>query len=79
MTVVNAHILRTIAGNKIPFLDFRRSIARTYHFMTSLCNPKNKGRFALLKLNTKIVLETVRFDPIGHFIERTTKGKQRKC
>ncbi|XP_039276156.1 piggyBac transposable element-derived protein 2-like [Nilaparvata lugens] len=71
MTLVNAHILYTIAGNKIPLLDFRRSIARSYLSLTSLSDPKKAGRPALTKLTSKRVLETVRFDPVGHFIERT--------
>lgn len=79
MTVVNAHVLYTLAGNKIPLLDFRRIIARTYLSITSLSNPKNLGRPAMPKLNAKRVLATVRFDPVGHYIERTPEGKQRKC
>lgn len=79
MTLINAHILYTLAGNKIPLLDFRRIITRTYLSISSVSNPRNAGRPSLTKPNFKRVLETVRFDPVGHFIQRTIDGKQRKC
>lgn len=79
MTLVNAHILYCMAGHKITLLEFRRSIARTYLSLASLSDPRNSGRPALPKPSKKRVLSTVRFDPIGHFIERTSDGKQRKC
>ena len=79
MTLVNAHILYCMAGHKITLLEFRRSIARTYLSLASLSDPRNSGRPALPKPSKKRVLSTVRFDPIGHFVERTSDGKQRKC
>lgn len=73
MTLVNAHVLYILANEKIPLLDFRRNIARTYLSLASVSNPKNSGGPSLPKLSTKRVLETVRRDSIGHYIEKQLK------
>lgn len=79
LTLVNAHALYCIANGNIPLLEFRRSVARAYLQTASLSNPKSAGRPHLRKLAKNRVHEFVRKDPIGHFLERTDEGKQRKC
>lgn len=76
---VNAHVLYEKANWKIPFLDFKRAIARTYLATPSISDPKRFGRPSLRKLSSKRVPEDIRKSRDGHFIERTEGGKQRKC
>ncbi|XP_017795699.1 PREDICTED: piggyBac transposable element-derived protein 3-like [Habropoda laboriosa] len=78
-TVVNAYVLYCHANKVMPLLEFRRNIARAYLQRASPSNPKNRGRPSLQKQASKRVPESVRTDPIGHYLERTLEGKQRKC
>ncbi|CAK9801055.1 PiggyBac transposable element-derived protein 3 [Anthophora plagiata] len=78
-TVVNAYVLYCHANKVTSLLKFRRNIARAYLQRASPSNPKNRGRPSLQKQASKRVPESVRTDPIGHYLERTLQGKQRKC
>lgn len=77
--IVNAYVLFCHANENVPLLEFRRRIARAYLQRTSISNPKNPGRPSLQKQSLKRVPEELRKDPTGHYLERTTEGKQRKC
>lgn len=68
-----------VANGKIPLPDFRRTVARAYLNISSISNPQNLGRPSFSISNEKRIPEAIRKDPVGHYLERTVKGKQRKC
>lgn len=78
-TLVNAYILYCMANPRVPLLDFKRSVTRAYLARSSISDPRNAGRPSLPKAAIKRVEEAVRLDPVGHMLERTHEGKQRKC
>lgn len=77
VALYNAYVLYISANNPMPLLDFRRNIARAYLQQDSISNPKTSGRPPVIRSSR--VTSEVRFDPIGHALERTNEGKQRKC
>lgn len=79
VAVVNAHALYVASNESIPLLDFQRKIARTYLKKESLSNPKTAGRPSSSVIRRSRIPSDVRFDPVGHLLERTCEGKQRKC
>lgn len=79
LIVVNAYALYTASNGNISSLDFSRFIARTYLKKDSFSNPKISGRPSTGAIRKNRIPEDVRFDPIGHIIESTLEGKQRKC
>lgn len=47
--------------------------------VNSLSDPRRLGRPSFNVKSQKRVPEPVRRDPVGHYLERTHEGKQRKC
>lgn len=73
VSVYNAFVIYNRShAHSIPFLDFKRAIARYYLRLSSYSDPKNAGR------PSKGVVRSYRGGP-GHIIERTDGGKQRRC
>lgn len=62
----------------VPLLVFRRMIAKAYLQISSLLDPKNAGRPSK-QLSIKCVFKDIRMGSVGHYLQRTENGKQRKC
>ena len=60
MALVNPYILYTMTNEKVPLLDFTRSIARGYLAKSSISDPKNAGRTFFPKKAINRVQEAVR-------------------
>ncbi|KAG8251725.1 hypothetical protein J6590_073600 [Homalodisca vitripennis] len=60
-------------------IHFKRQLARVYLALPFISDHKKAGRPSLSKPASKRTLETIRKNPVGHFIVRTTNGRQRKC
>ncbi|GFU49994.1 hypothetical protein NPIL_26811 [Nephila pilipes] len=63
----------------MPLLEFERNIASEYLQRASPSNPKNRDRLSLQKQASKRVPQSVRTDPMGHYLKRTLEGKQRNA
>ncbi|KAF6215702.1 hypothetical protein GE061_000033 [Apolygus lucorum] len=78
--VVNAHVLHGLVNDdKMPLLEFRRRITRSYLSLPSISNPKLSGRPSLAKALDKRIPRDVEKNQNDHYVERTEEGKQRKC
>lgn len=78
VTIVNDHVLYCMSHTPVPLLVFRRMIVKAYLQISSLSDPKNAGRPSK-QLLTKRVPKDIRTDSVGHYLQRTENGKQRKC
>ncbi|XP_035207658.1 piggyBac transposable element-derived protein 2-like [Stegodyphus dumicola] len=77
--MVNHHALYCISNDKIPWLEFRRMVARGYLALSSeLSDAKKGGRTSFTKASITRVPTVIRTSG-NHYIERTENGKQRKC
>ena len=79
VTVVIAHVLFCFVNDPILLLDFKRQILRIYLGKSSISDLKIAGKPLLNKSANTRVLSEVRNDGIGHYLQRTEDGKQRKC
>lgn len=75
VAIYNAYVIYCFCNENMPFLDFKRIIAKHYLNLDSLSNPKNMGRPS----NTIRRSITANKTGPGHIIERTDDGKQRRC
>lgn len=76
VTVYNAFVLYNFSHSKIPFLDFKRMIAREYLQKSSYSDSRNAGRPSNSIHRNRF--PSNRSGP-GHIIERILEGKQRRC
>ena len=65
-----------IAETLLSLLNFKSAITTSYLKISSPSDPKAAGRPK--KLSANVATET-RLYPTGHVLERTNRGKQRKC
>ena len=77
VAIVNAWILHSMSTDSpLPLLQFKSFVAKHCLKLRSESDPKSAGR---PKKRSANVVAATRLSPVGHVLERTDGGKQRKC